>query len=444
MGMYTYGIEIEQFERVNSLDEIKDSVVVIGVNSNIDGRAMTLSIAKLIGRRNRVVFIYEESVRGSISQIAKRMISLGSYDIYCVADLRVVNWAYINDILDRTVSFEEVQNYVGSYETSYAESEDILLELAGAVSNGDVEQITGIVNKYGPSITKMAEVFDDMKAICESTDSKSNESEISKLKGAIEEYKKSIEEIKSKHEEELNDVRNKMIAQASTSSAGGRGIIASPMTITTSTIRCHAKVIIYFKEISYVRYVNAFIKCLAACIEKKTRKNVKLLVYDTPDRSIRYKDFKVVNGSSYDAVKSSIVGDCSVKAVLTEPIQNVLVDTLTSENTDIAIIYDRLYKDTDIVSGASVTKIFVINGMNDYETCKERFKIGGTIITCENSSMLGVLPKQDVIDIKEVPGLVSSSSESTMITKYNALKTSSGEPLIKLIMDKTKASMLSE
>lgn len=438
MSRYLIGGKIEGFDSVDNIENISNSEVVYVLTKDEKVADSYINIHKLIKKNNRVIVIYTNDCNDEHFMVARMAVSFGCYDIYKVPVYSAINRAYIEDLLDRTATYEEVQSYVGGEIAAYSEISVLLMKLDEAISNGDDDRIKDVIESNANTLENGVELIDSLRAIAQHSVKEGSSNDDSKLKDKVEELQNKIDRIEEEHRKEVDELNDK-IAKAKV--IGGKvqqqTLINSPIPLNTGSIRCMATNVLYFKEISYVEYTNTLISSLISIIEKRTNNNVKLLIYDSLEHSGRYKGCKIVNSSNYQISKESLMGIDSCKVVLTEPMQNVLTDVLTSSATKVVVIYDRLYKDADIVHGNNVTKFAVVNSLNDYNSLKDRFKLEScNIITRENSGILK--SRSEALDIRNVPGLENGASQSAITTRYSQNKASNGKMLISEIMNLSK------
>lgn len=438
MNRYLVGGKVEGFNSVDSIEGISNSEVVYILTKEEKLADSYINVHKLIKGNNRVVVIYTTDCNDKLSMIAKMAVSFGCYDIYKVPDYSAINRAYIEDLLDRTATYEEVQSYVGGEVAAYSDISVLLMKLEEAISNGDEGRVKEIIEGNAPALEKGVELIDSLRAMAQHSVTGSGSDGDSKLKARVEELQKELEKVEENHKKEVDELNDKIAkARVTGGQTQQQVLINNPIPLNTGSIRCMATNVLYFKEISYVEYTNTLISSLISIIEKRTNNNVKLLIYDSLEHSGRYKGCKVVNSSNYQISKEGLMGIDSCKVVLTEPMQNVLTDILTSSATKVVVVYDRLSKDADIVHGNNVTKFAVVNSLNDYTSLKDRFKLEScNIITRENSGILK--NRSEALDIRNIPGLENGASQSAITTRYSQNKASNGKMLISEIMNLSK------
>ena len=204
--------------------------------------------------------------------------------------------------------------------------------------------------------------------------------------------------------------------------------------------------VLYFKEISYVRYMNTLITLLYTFLHKTGKKFV-LLIYDNNNNMVANYNLPITSGDKYAGQKSTILNG-KYRTVVTEPFQTVIQDAISSNDAvDIVIVYDRLRQYEDIVKGNNVTKFFVANSKKDIENIMTVKSVGmddtSFIITNADNSFEfkdGSPNFGKPVQFLDIPNLgkdFSTLSDSAKFNKYFRLKTArTGVPLMATIIKK--------
>lgn len=477
MTKYLLNENIHGYEKITAEDIEKtngsDNLFVVIINKGIDNKTGNYYqfINKALKNKNRVIVVGLNDENKSFKPIASMMTTFNNYNIYQVEAKEDISAPYLLKLEEREPDLEEVQTFVGGDITAYSDMSTILFGVESLVEEGNIEGLKNYVQEHIMSIENLTVTLNNMKKTCDAFNSnelidavralKDKEKRLSskmiekdkvidETKHDRDQYKIDAENLKKENERLKNkndDLRN----QAETCGS----IVKTYKEIHTQNINCKAKLVLYFKEISYVKYVNSLILQLAKAI--KLRKNnikIKLIIYDTSSEFYQvYNPLRIVSGAEYVANKGSIVSKVE-SFVVSEANPTITQDILISEQCfDVVIIYDRIKGMTNLVDGNNVTKFFVINSSTDYGKLKAPLKINDTsfIITNANSS-IGIVNSKDgggiksktreFLDIPYIDGY-SKSTDASKTSKYMKLATEFTQvPLIDTILKKSRINTI--
>ena len=454
-----YGYESRTVNEFESNEE--DNLLVVVIDKSCDGDTAKYykTIETAIKNRNRVILIGVDDANVSFKPLASMMITYKAYDIYTVIDKDSISAEYLLKLEDREPDLTEVQTYVSGEITAYNELSAILFGIQSLVDEGNTEGLTVFLEERLLSIENMVTTLSNMKKTCDVFSSGELIDKINTLKDKEDKLKKDIEykekviaDTKYEYEKakvagdelkrENDKLRNKNSELKSQTESGGT-VISSYREVNTSLINCRTKLVLYFKEVSYVPYVNTLVSQICGYLDMNSLKH-KLLIYDTQNRLYNtYKPLNIISGRDYVNLKDSLINK-TPKFVVTEPNKAVIEDILTSDqNFDVLIIYDRMKEPGDVVVGNNVTKFFIINSSKDYTEVKDILKIkdNSFIITSPHSSIDANSLKR-FLDIPYIPGFAQSTN-SAKASKYLKLKTSVTDlPLIDTIVKKARINTL--
>ena len=398
--------------------------------------------------------------------LASLMLMHNAYDIYQIAKSDVLTAQYLKDVEERTPDYTEVQSFIGGDVTSSTDMNEIVFAITSLVNEGNIEGLKSFVESRIESIENMSVAINTLKKTNDLFNSNELLDVIDRLRTKndkiirdLENKEAKIDEIKREKEQEFvraEDLKRENEKLKSTNenlkATGGGAIIKSYSPLNTQLMTCKTKLIIYFKEISYVNYTNSLINQLMTWLENKKLK-VKLLIYDSNSEIYQqYHPLPIVRGSDYLNMKGTLISK-SKQFVVAEPNQVILEDILKAENCfEVVIVYDKMRGLQDIVTGNNVTKFFVINSSKEYDNLKNQLKINDVsyIITNPTSS-IGVdktngkivntgAPKK-YLDIPTIDSY-NYQTPSGKTSRYFKLATSSKLPLIDTILDKSKVNTL--
>lgn len=457
---------------INGLDnkKINDIEIVTGAGNNIvvvldDSTKDSLNvyynkIVEIILSNNKLIVIGVGEESNIERAIFTLMCSYRCYNIYKVDNKQDIDKEYIDTIIEREPTFEEVQTFIGGNVTAYAEINNIILKMQNLVLEKNLNGLTELIEKHMSTIVEFTEVVEYMRAIIANSDNTSLKEQIEELNNVIIRSKNEIQtvvkdlekariekaEIESKYTSDLNSysILKMELEDLKNQSVSGNPIMKSYTTINTSQIKCKTKIVVYFKEISKIPYVNSLINYFMEYLKIK-KFNTKLLVYDNQcGINSTYNPLTIVGGSEYMANKDRIVSKID-KIVVVEPNPAILTDILTSINNsyDIVIVYDRMGQNNDIVSGNNVYKIFVANSSNDIKNTEKVLKIidSSVIVTRDGGLTDQYNANKDIIQLPKIDGF-SSLSNTAKCSKYWQLKSNKGKVIISYLCQLTKINSL--
>lgn len=476
MVKYLVNDNIHGYEKVDiaseELTKVTNSMCIIIVTKACDSNIGVYykTVTSLLKHNNRVMLIGVEDENKAFRALASLMVNYDSYDIYTVHAREDVSAKYLLTLEEREPDIVEVQTYIDGEVVAYSDMNNSLFAIQNLVEEGNIEELKNYVESNASSIENYVNNLNSMKKKCEMFNSnelidtandlkekteqlvtkiKDKDTEIDKLKHDRDEKLVAAETA----QRELNKLKGKNAELTEQAKTGG-AVVATyePLNLKAADVGVKVKHILYFKEISYVRYMNTLIMNLMYYITNKVSKNVKLLIYDTnSDFYAKYGTLQKINGTQYNLNKHNLVTKTS-SFVVTEPAQQIIRDIVTSEMCfDVVIIYDRMGKKKDIVSngGEMVQKFFVVNGSAEYYSIKDLYKLTSTdrIITRSDSSIelkpdqSGKVPlKREFLDIPTIDGFIGASDTARKSKYLKAVSTVTGVKLIDYILDKSYIS----
>lgn len=430
MANYVVNFRINGYEGADIADDKlkgdnNEIIIVTDGKSNDKLREYYMTIFNILKGHNRLFLINIEDSCEIFKPLAILMASYRNYNIYQVASPEVINGNYIRSMLGREPSYSEVQTFVGGDITAYNDISILMLGIESLVEEGNMDGITTFFENHVSSIEKLTSSLDYMKTICSlyNTDELGNKIEalekklemrvkelemMSEKASMLEEQKKASTTAQEKMKKEIENLK----AKASNSDGPGGSVIRMYPELNTATIRCRIERIVYFKEISYVPYVNTMVRYLTD-YWNNCGKKTKLMVYDnrTEFYQVYGKKIACVRGSDYDRMKGTVLkNDC----VIAEPAPNIISEVLEQTDYKVLILYDRMHCKNDVVIGNNVSKFYVINSNTDYKAMMSVLKIldESFIITRSDSEF-----SEDAIKLKPIADF-KNASMSAKTVKY--------------------------
>ena len=161
-------------------------------------------VLEVILAKNKLVTI----VVGKESKIRKvictLMASYRNYNMYYVDSLDTVDKEYLDNVIERQPTYEEVQTFVGGDVSGYSDISAIVLGINSIINSGGLDGLKTFISNHVTSIEAFPEVIDYMKKVVDTANSGELFSKIDELKleaeklqGLVEEQKKEIKELKA-------------------------------------------------------------------------------------------------------------------------------------------------------------------------------------------------------------------------------------------------------
>ena len=475
MARYAMNINLHGYDKLTienrNTDDIRNDIVIVAVNKALDEQLSNYYkiVEQLLKNKNRVILLSSEDDNSLLKPLASLMVCYSAYDIYTVPDISGVDSIYASDILKRNPCIEEVQNYIGGDVTAYNDLITILYGIESLVKEGKVESLKKFLEEHILSIAEFTTTFNNMKKKCDMYDSGELIDKITALKNDADKLGNTIKEqneelmntrqvrdtfkVRCAELQKENDRLKSANEDLESNTSGAGAVIRNYSELNTRLVPAiKTRFILYFKEISYVPYVNTLVTEIMNILESnKLGIKTKLLIYDCNTNLYSvYNKLRIATGQSYITEKETFVRSLK-RFVVTEPNQSIITDMLTSDQRfDVLVIYDRMKQSHDLISGNNVSKFYIINSKNDYEavvsgTNKINIPDTSWIITHASSSITGVGKPDDkaYLDIPYINGF-STLSPSSKTSKYVRLQTQFLEvPLINTIFTKSKLMTIS-
>lgn len=469
MSSYSINIDLEGFSKIDISETpaISDSTVIILLSSSSSNKLFDYysSVKDLILNRNRIILLIDEHNSNIDKQIAMLMVSYGKYDIYRISDINDIDTDYIETIISRQPTREEIEQFIGCDVSMYDKINSVLSEMCKLFN--DTNELSSFIASNLELLENTVNVLDYLKV--------SSDNSATALIKVKDKLTKELEKMTTDYQitdsklKESNSTVNKLTLQLSDlkneaanykkelekhGNSGTAPTILSYSTINTNTLNHSTKAVIYFKEIGKLRYINTFVLCLYNLIKLKVKVNVKLLIYDTIIGLGTYKPLTHTDKRQYNERKGSFTDvHKNEKLVITEPSSDILSDMLSS-GVDILIIYDRLGVNKDLINGAVVYKYNVVGSMNDYKALKnldtglsDDYIIGPPHVS-NNIIGLPDFSAEVMTKVRSSPSYKDSSRNdvnSTLISSYAQLKNPcrNGEVIMDAILNRINASSIS-
>lgn len=373
--------------------EIEDSVVIL-TEEDTDVLNTYVFVNTLIKNDKGVKCVVcgaSELMKNSIGAL---MFNSEHYNIF-ESDIESIDEEYINDITDIEQTREEAEMFLDEKVLAYSTVSKKLIEKEDndcKVGSEYIEYLKSILDS-GNTDNKVNIMSVQMKDRID----KKNE-EIEQLKSNLESSERNIKQLES-----LNKSLKDNLISANDS-------IVSYVTVNTAAIATKAKHILYFKEISYVRYMNTFIEAFMKILEL-SGVNARLIIQDVrDDRNSRYGSIPVVDDKFYGANRDKLVN--STKEFVAVSKSTAIIEDVLKLDSDILVIYDRTGTAQSLIAG-DVTRFFVVGSRREFETAT-RFRIDPKNTFCYSEDT------DDGIHIEKIPDF-KSLNENSKVSKINKM-----------------------
>ena len=369
------------------------------------------------------------------------MVLFGAYDIYNIADERMLNERFIRGIVSRKCGIEDASQFVGCDAIAYGNLDAVVLKVAERADELDIS------DTEADALIGSAEVISYLKAVDAEFNYKEKDRVIESLKSSIEKVTSEKEQLDSDlavAKDSISNLTSRLeVARARVDELESapqvqqtttvRGAMIVQPTCLTDSLMTDTKHVLYFKELTPIPYINTFIKYLTDYI--RTRKMggkkvvCKLTIFDFNGTQRLYNPIPFITGDQYMARRMEMAGSRMEMAIAT-PQMAVLSDLLTGKFSgadtapDVLIVYDRTYQHTDIVSGKIVTKFFVCHSRGAVERFAQDFHIKdpSRIITTSDTFI-----HSSQLDIPRIKDFKNFESESRRKRAYLGLRTRYGQ-----------------
>lgn len=430
----------------------RDNTVILVLDESTSNKLVEYydACTKMLSAGTKLCIIMvgkDSKIRKSICNLAA---NYRNYNLYKVDSKETVTEEYANTIIEREPTIDEVQSFIGGDISGFSDINIILTGIDDLVNHGDIDGLKTFIESHIHSIDNLTTVIDYMKKIVDSNSSNelmdrisSLQSELSNITDKFKETEAENNRIKDENLKLIGDKESAKQTLAKVMSekqsleqqlSSNTPVIQTYTEINTSSLHCKTKNILYFKEISYVRYMNSFVVNLMN-VMKLTKHTVKMLIYDGNVGINTYNPLNIVSGSEFVTNKRNFIAKAETFVVV-EPNRAILTSILESVNPvfDIVIIYDRMHRLENIVDGNFVTKYYVINSNKDFNEVKDKFRITdrSRVITRPNCNI-----GPEALNIPEIPGYNGPKvTESARLSKYKRLQSEgSNKILFDTIMD---------
>ena len=384
---YSVNIELDGYTKTNiedkELDSLTDSTVVIVLDSESNAKLYEYycTVKNLIINNNRLIMLLDGDRSKIRKQICMLMVSYNKYDIYRIDNMSIVDNDYISNILSRSPGFEEVETFIDKDVAAGGKVNELLAEISSNLSKGNLESANKLLAENINIMESAINTVDDMRQVTDASSNafnntvgklreevKKRDTELEEKETAINESKFKVNQLKNSLAEANEEIDKYKKMSANTNNSNTSLVKYNTIDLLTKKVKTGS--ILYFKEISKLRYINTFVKCLAELLSGKYKKSVKLLIYDNNANFNVYSPITCIDARIYSEQKDLFLpSNYNPEIVVLEPATFILNDMM-NYGYDVLIIYDRLRMQEDLVDGAIVSKYYVVSSKKEFENLK--------------------------------------------------------------------------
>ena len=458
MSKYIIGYNFSEYEKINikdvngileNMDQTEEVEFIIILDKIKQAELFDYyNVMSLMLKKNVDVFLIYTSGNKEWKPLAMLMASYDRWDVYRAETLDSINTEYLKNIEKRRPTYREESIVNGAEIVGYNKIGIIVLGIANLVKNKDTEGLKKFISQYENEIDGIVMALDYMKSIVD----KSNKSELerqldNKEKENLELYDKIVDLEKEKKlsaielrdlkknfeatKEKLRIAEGKVITAEAVNEAGATGSVTDYPELNTMQLNSKIGRIIYFKEISSIPYMSSFVWALVEQL-KIYKVKVKLIIYDYDfDKKNGYEGIPVCDSKEFINNKRNLV-EKAEKLVMTEPNPTVISEIARCLPAyDVVIIYDKMHRKKDVITGSTVKKFYVCSSKRDYDLgCKDfGIKRVEDVFMLSGSTLGG-----KYLDIQKIDNY-SLCTNNAKISKYmKSMGSRTGESIAKTIL----------
>lgn len=385
MQGYTVNFKSDGYDEISisNTGELNNENIIVLLDNSCDNQLKEYYayIRQLIINYNKVILLDKGS--RITNQLGMLMCLYGRYDIYKVEDSSLTK-DYIDMLLEREPTLEEVETFIGADIVGFAEINNIITQIIDSVKAKDIDSLTAVIGDNINEIEGLVGLIDYLRTMTEGVilgkdktkELKDSIVDLQKKVSNQEEEIKELEDSKAQYKKELSKAKADVITLTDklNSINDSEPTLWHYNTLKTQICPCKVKSIIYFKEVSHISYINSFVTNLIMALEKIRQLRVKLIIYDNKTAFLNtYKPITLVTPNDYASDRTRVVSTLK-KMLLTEVNQAILQDVI-AEPWDVVIVYDRLRQAEDIISGNIVYKYWVLNSIKEFSVIEKEFKV---------------------------------------------------------------------
>jgi hypothetical protein len=460
---YIIGTSISGYARIK-IDDVRqilskaedgstfyEFVIVLADKEDVEQRFATYysSVSDMLVDGHKVVLIGVGN-GADYRKIGMLMALYEEYNIYRIETVSALSAEYLRSIEARKPDHVEVSLGDGGWQAGFGLVNRILIGLSSLAKENNVEGMLRFVGEHVNEIDSIAYNLDMLRETVRSFNKDKIEVEMNDLRNKLSNREKVIETNRREREstktemdrlvDELTATKRELevlqgeVEDEKRASTVGDSILREYNTLRMAGLKNRVKVIIYFKEVGHVRYINTFITQFVQTLRNKKLK-VKALIYDNRSSIKNYYDgIRSISGADFQIDKRTILAKAETYHV-SEPNPAIIKETIQfMGGAEVLIIYDRMYNAKDIISGKEVNKYYVLNSKKEYDKEGKEYGIDSVnkIITSPGNSLTG-----RYMDVSTIEGY-HDLSESAKISRYMKMAGSrTGNSIMNQLIEET-------
>lgn len=401
--------------KLDRVEDLKNSriAIVVGMSTNTSVSDI-YKCARNEGNDVAIIVVGTGTLEQDASDTAQMICTMAvclNLNIHKVELAEAIDEEYCDNSIEIGSSNIDIENYIGSSYANFNSIVTVYTAIVDAVHKDDNETVLDLIRNNKKIISSSVEVILQLKSLNEyvgnivdtEVDSEEaepqstlSEEELRNFEEELENYKIESDKLNEKidrlkkdvdtRQDEANHYRKeserleqvvkdskRYISQLEAQMSSHGPIVKTYATIPVTAKGARVQRVIYFKEVSYTKYVNTFVMNLMQYLKRMggDKAKIKTVIYDYKnDFSIRYKPLPTVGINDFLAQKERLLSTGVDAFVVVEPNQ-AIIDELIRQEYDVLIIYDRMKQKNDIVNGNTVFKYWVINSKSDIRAVRQ-------------------------------------------------------------------------
>lgn len=480
MSVYTLGFRLQMYRELLTNDNLEtvgsDSVILCDADKctvALSAAYKFLKRAMLKGLRPIVVSRDKEALAGKT--LGMLLVAYGHYDVYFLYPGQELTQKFIEAMVKREPSRKDVSTFIGTELIAYDTLSEVLMDLQKTVDSGDIGKVKALISENRAAINGAAPFIDSLKQMADEgiQSAGSDDAELASLRSQLETANKELADLRARLEQAEQDSRaeagiseeevqrrvdvalaeakkstdlqvrmlrdelkgsKEKIAELEASINSNNPIIKAYTEIKTPLIRCGAKSIMYFKEVTQVRYSMTMLTKMLDILIKFKHLKAKFVVYDNAHAFMStYKPVPTIDYSTYKTKREKVNDEWS-KVVVIEANADITTGILGADY-DVVIILDRLKQATDLVSGNNVHKFWLINSQTDFMSLQLQYHIDQSAVVAPFGEFSTGFCIREVKDYKE-------KTPSAKLQDYFSMKNMTGASLMDDFFAKAKVGTI--
>lgn len=469
------GIKVDGFQERKITDDdlqvCKASKIVVFLDKEANDRLIDyyMTVRKILRQGdNKLLILINEDDNPNVAQaITHLCLEYGCYNIYKVVNESVIDKEYVMDMFKRESSQSEVQMYIGSEDEAYETITEALLHITECCIENKLDDLQDYIIQNKDLIQRYPFVIDYMKQNIDEVNQgigrrvqalekelkrvqddksevehektllqksisdletviKQREEDNLKYMNKISSYDETLKKLQQE-KESLEAKANQLQSTAQAVTGGGAPMFSNYTPMKLTQIRGNKlKTVIYFKEVTRPKYINTMVTELFKYLNAKnpvTRGKTKLVIFDSKeDFGILYNPLVQANTNTYFENRLSIMSSDMI--VFTDTNPTYLDELAVKSKAEYLIIYDRLGKNADLLTGEAVVKFYTFGSKKDLINYKSKF----TDLD-ESKVIMNPCGINNILELQQLDDFNGNLYPTAKFTKYFKMSAGSGKAI---------------